>query len=253
MKKTVKEIKEMKEKVSVITCYDYSFAKAIDGQVDMILVGDSIGNVVLGYERTSKVEMEDMIRHLRAVRKGAPDTFIVCDLPHGSYEDENEAISNAKKLIQEGADAVKPEGKPNIVKALVDNNIEVMAHLGLLPQTAEKFSLVGKEEKEAEELFKEVRLVEEAGAFSVVLESVPGDLAEKITDEISIPTIGIGAGNKCSGQVLVLYDLLGLFPDFTPKFVRQYANLKEVVKKAVQNYSKDVKSGDFHSENETIR
>lgn len=254
MKKTVDDIKAMKgkEKIAVLTCYDYSFAKAMDGNVDIILVGDSLGNVVLGYDRTKYVTMQDMIRHLQAVRSGTPDTFIVADLPYASYNNEEDAIKSSKKLIKAGADAVKPEGKPEIVKVLADDGVEVMGHLGLLPQSAEKYGVVGKDEEEAKRIIGEAKKIEEAGAFSLVLESIPSKLAEEITNNLKIPTIGIGAGNKCDGQVLVLYDMLGLFPDFEPRFVRKYLNLKEDIRKAVQQYSKDIKEGRFPSENESF-
>lgn len=254
MKKTVDDIKAMKgkEKIAVLTCYDYSFAKAMDGNVDIILVGDSLGNVVLGYDRTKYVTMQDMIMHLQAVRSGTPDTFIVADLPYASYNNEEDAIKSSKKLIKAGADAVKPEGKPEIVKVLADDGVEVMGHLGLLPQSAEKYGVVGKDEKEAKRIIGEAKKIEEAGAFSLVLESIPSKLAEEITNNLKIPTIGIGAGNKCDGQVLVLYDMLGLFPDFEPRFVRKYLNLKEDIRKAVQQYSKDIKEGRFPSENESF-
>lgn len=254
MKKTVDDIKAMKgkEKIAVLTCYDYSFAKAMDGNVDIILVGDSLGNVVLGYDRTKYVTMQDMIRHLQAVRSGTPDTFIVADLPYASYNNEEDAIKSSKKLIKAGADAVKPEGKPEIVKVLADDGVEVMGHLGLLPQSAEKYGVVGKGEEEAKRIIGEAKKIEEAGAFSLVLESIPSKLAEEITNNLKIPTIGIGAGNKCDGQVLVLYDMLGLFPDFEPRFVRKYLNLKEDIRKAVQQYSKDIKEGRFPSENESF-
>ena len=255
MKKTTIELKSMKgkEKISVLTCYDYSFAKAIDDAVDIILVGDSLGNVILGYERTKKVKIEDMRRHVGAVRRGAPSTFIVADLPFGSYDTNKDAIENAKRLTDAGADAVKPEGNPEIVKALVDGGIEVMGHVGLLPQSAEKMGIVGRAEEEAERIIEEAKKIEEAGAFSVVVESVPESLGEKVSQAVGIPTIGIGAGNKADGQVLVIYDMLGLFPDFSPKFARKYMNLKEDVKKAVSDYSKDVKEGKFPSEEETLK
>jgi 3-methyl-2-oxobutanoate hydroxymethyltransferase len=240
-----------KEKIAMLTCYDYSFAKAMDENVDIILVGDTLGNVVLGYERTKNVTVEDMLVHFAAVRKGAPNTFIVADLPFGSYENEHAALLTAKKLISLGADAVKPEGKPEIVRALVNNKINVIGHLGLLPQTAEKFGVVGKEENESKRMISQAKEIEKAGAFSIVLESIPSALAEQITNEISIPTIGIGAGKECDGQVLVSYDMLGLFPDFKPKFVRQYIDLKNEVKNAVLEYSKDVKKGKFPSEKES--
>jgi 3-methyl-2-oxobutanoate hydroxymethyltransferase len=255
MKKSAEQIKDMKgkEKISVLTCYDYSFAKAIDGNVDIILVGDSLGNVILGYNRTKNVKIEDMLRHVSAVRRGTPNTFVVADLPFGSYNNEKDAIKNANLLIKSGADAIKPEGKPEIVQFLVKSGIKVMGHLGLLPQTAEKLGIVGRDEKDAEIILEEAKKIESAGAFCLVIESIPLLLAKKITDSIKIPTIGIGAGNKCDGQVLVLYDMLGLYPDFEPKFARKYLNLKEDIKNAVESYSKDVKSGNFPSEKESFK
>jgi len=253
MKKTVQQLKAMKgkEKISMLTCYDYSFAKAIGGRADILLVGDSLGNVVLGYPKTRNVLMEDMLRHVGAVRRGAPEAFIVGDLPFGAYENEKDALGNARRLLEAGADAVKPEGKPEIVRALAKAGIPVMAHLGLLPQTAEKFGVVGRGE-EGEKLLKESKEMEQAGAFSLVLETVPASLAKKVTQSISIPTIGIGAGKDTDGQVLVLYDLLGLFEDFKPKFVRKYARLANVVRQAVVEYSIDVKKGNFPSREESF-
>ena len=250
MKLSSAGIKAMKnkEKISVLTCYDYSFAKAIDGKVDIILVGDSLGNVVLGYDKTKKVTMEDMIRHLSAVRRGAPHTFVVCDLPYGSYDNQKDAVINGRKLINAGADAVKPEGNSKIVKALVVNGIEVMGHIGHLPQSATKV----KVHREWNKLLDEAKKLEEAGAFAIVLEMVQTDIAKKITDVVSVPTIGIGASNKCDGQVLVLYDLLGLYPDFSPKFARKYLTLKEDVKQAVKMFSDDVKKGEFPSSKESF-
>jgi 3-methyl-2-oxobutanoate hydroxymethyltransferase len=240
---TVKGMKG-KEKISVLTCYDYSFAKAIDGKVDIILVGDSLGNVVLGYERTKHVTLADMIRHLGAVRRGVKESLLVCDLPFGSYDTTTDAIKNAKALIDTGADGVKPEGRPEIVRALVDCGIPVMGHVGLLPQTAEKPGIVGKNEEDAQAITTLAKEIAAAGAFCVVIECVPSGLAKEITDSVSVPTIGIGAG-ECDGQVLVLYDLLGLFPDFAPKFARKYMDLQEEISKAVFSYSMDVKKGNF--------
>ncbi len=250
MKKRVQELRDMKgkEKIAVLTCYDYSFAKALDGKVDIILVGDSLGNVVLGYDKTKHVTMEDMIRHLGAVRRGAPNTFIVCDLPYGSYDNKKDAVLNARKLVKAGVDAVKPEGKPEIVKVLVNNGIEVMGHIGHLPQTANK----PKVHREWNKLLDDAKALEEAGAFTIVLEMVQIDIAKRITDAVTVPTIGIGASKDCDGQVLVIYDLLGLYPDFEPRFVRKYLTLKEDVKQAVKMYSDDVKKGDFPSKKESF-
>ncbi|MCK5739435.1 3-methyl-2-oxobutanoate hydroxymethyltransferase [bacterium] len=252
MKKTISETQAMKgrEKISMLTCYDYSFAKAIDGHVDLILVGDSLGNVVLGYQRTRHVTLDDMLRHLGAVSRGVTKSVIIADLPYGSYETPDMAIKNARQLIENGADAVKPEGRPDIVTALTAAKIPVMAHLGLLPQTAKTFRAVGRKEDEARHLLVQAAEMETAGAFSLVLECVPPVLAAKVSDLITIPTIGIGAGADCDGQVLVLYDMLGLYDDFQPKFVRHYARLKSAVADAVQQYTRDIKNGFFPTDEE---
>ena len=249
---TAQEIikKKNREKLSMITCYDYSFARAIDGRVDMILIGDSMGNVVLGYDRTAHVTMENILSHLQAVRRGAPNTFIIADLPAGSYETKQDALKNAKRLLDAGADAVKPEGKPEIIHSLTSNGIEVMGHLGYLPQTAEKFQVVGRDKTEADFLRQEAEKVQAAGAFSLVLECVPAPLAQHISQQLAIPTIGIGSGVECDGQVLVLYDMLGLFTDFKPKFVRRYAELANTVTNAIDNYVNDIKEKHFPSGNE---
>jgi len=237
----------------MLTCYDYSFARAMDGRVDLILVGDSMGNVVLGFERTTHVVLEDILRHVAAVRRGAPDTFIIGDLPYGTYETPEQAIAGAEQIIAAGADAVKPEGKPEIVAALTNAGFAVMGHLGLLPQTAEKFGIVGRQADEEQALLQAARDIENAGAFSVVLECVPLQVAENVTKHISIPTIGIGSGSATDGQVLVLYDMLGLYPDFKPKFVRRYAELGDAVSQAIQAYTEDVKSVQFPSETEAFK
>ncbi|MDZ7724325.1 MAG: 3-methyl-2-oxobutanoate hydroxymethyltransferase [candidate division KSB1 bacterium] len=241
------------EKLSMLTCYDYSFAGILDGLVDMILVGDSLGHVILGAESTKKVSMQDMLRHLSAVRKGAPNTFVVADLPFPVSQDTNEALTRARELVENGADAVKPEGNPQLVHELVQRDIPVMSHLGLLPQTAESFKVVGRTADEAELLIQQAQDIQHAGAFSVVLECVPAALARRITADLRIPTIGIGSGPDCDGQVLVLYDLLGLFPDFKAKFVRKYLNLQSLVREAVQSYTADVKNQRFPSEEESFK
>ena len=244
--------KKAQEKLCMLTCYDYSFAAAVGEHVDLILVGDSLGNVVLGHDRTKHVDMDDMLRHVAAVRRGAPHTFIVGDLPHGAYETPELAITNAERLLQAGADAVKPEGRPEIIRALTDHGIEVMGHLGLLPQTAEQFGVVGREKDIADKLVKEAKAVEAAGAFSVVLEMVPVSLAQAITEQLQILTIGIGSGKETDGQVLVLYDMLGLYPDFRPKFVRAYADLKSVITDAVKSFRDDTKTQRFPSDKESF-
>ncbi len=218
----------------------------------MILVGDSLGNVVLGYDRTKHVDMNDMLRHVAAVRRGAPNTFIVGDLPYGAYETPELAITNAERLLRAGADAVKPEGRPEIIRALTDHGIEVMGHLGLLPQTAEQFGVVGREKEIGEKILKEAKAVEAAGAFAVVLEMVPVSLAKSITEHVHILTIGIGSGKETDGQVLVLYDMLGLYPDFRPKFVRAYADLQSIVTDAIKSFRDDTKAQRFPSDKESF-
>ena len=245
--------KKNQEKLSMLTCYDYSFARILDGLVDIILVGDSLGNVVLGEQSTRAVMIEDISRHLRAVRRGAPNTFIVADLPFSASYNKQEALTRARQLLEMGADAVKPEGKPELVQQLVHHDIPVMSHLGLLPQTAESFKVVGRRPDEAERLIEEARDIQKAGAFSLVLECVPAGLARQITADLEIPTIGIGSGPDCDGQVLVLYDLLGLFPDFQAKFVRQYLDLKTLVREAIERYSDDVKNHRFPSDEESFK
>lgn len=244
------QAKKGREKLSMITCYDYSFARALDGRVDLILVGDSLGNVILGCDRTTCVTMSDMLRHLSAVRRGAPHTFIVSDLPANSYETPEMAIQHAQQLLDHGADAIKPEGRPDVVAALTAKDIPVMSHLGYLPQTAETFKIVGKQQEEAQELYQQAHAVQEAGAFSVVLECVPSDVAKHLSEQLAIPTIGIGSGVQCDGQVLVLYDMLGLFDEFKPRFVRRYLNMAELVSQAVEQFSEDIRTQKFPSKQE---
>jgi 3-methyl-2-oxobutanoate hydroxymethyltransferase len=250
MKKTVKNIMDMKgkEKISVLTCYDYSFAKAMNDEVDILLVGDSMGNVVYGHDSTRNVTMEEMIAHTQAVRNGAPNSFIVADMPYLSDKSAGEAVMNAKLLLDAGADCVKVEGKPEIVRVLVNEGIDVMGHIGHLPQTATKASV----HREWNKLFEEAKSLEVAGSFCIVLEMVQTDIAKQISDSLTVPTIGIGAGAECDGQVLVSYDMLGLFADFKPKFVKKYLNLKEEVKQAIKQYSKEVKEKRFPSGSESF-
>ncbi len=229
----------------MITCYDYSFAKLVDGLADIILVGDSLGNVVLGYDTTRKVEFNDMLRHTAAVARGLEETFMVADLPHRTYETPEQAVGSARQLLEAGAEAVKPEGSPDTVKALVDAGMPVMGHVGLLPQSAESTTVRGREEDQAELILAQAKAIDEAGAFSLVIECVPEALGARITREVTCPTIGIGAGPDCDGQVLVLYDLLGLFNDFKPKFVKRFGDVGEDVKKAVALYSDEVKTKKF--------
>ena len=247
MKITVDKVKSMKgkEKVSMLTAYDFPTASIMDGIVDMILVGDSLGMVVLGYENTSNVTMQDMIRHTEAVARAVKQSLLIGDLPVNSYNNEKDAIENARKLIKAGADCVKIENQHEIAKALVREGIEIMGHVGLTPQTITNFKVQGKDEESSKKIIEEAKALDKAGCFSIVLECVPVDLAKKITEEISIPTIGIGAGPYSDGQVLVMHDTLGLFEKFKPKFVKRYVNIAEEMKKAFIQYNKEVKEGKF--------
>ena len=245
------------EKLSMLTAYDYSTAKLEDESgINGILVGDSLGNVVLGYEDTVSVTMEDMIHHGAAVARGAKNALVVVDMPFMSYEvTVEEAVRNAGRLMKEGrAGAVKLEGGVRVaeqIRAIVKAGIPVMGHIGLTPQSINVFGgfkVQGKSEEAARALLADAKAVEEAGAFAVVIEAVPAALAQLITDAVSIPTIGIGAGAGCDGQILVYQDMLGMFSDFTPKFVKRYANVGEVMREAFANYAAEVASGAFPTE-----
>lgn len=251
---TFKQAKENGEKLTMLTAYDYSTAKLIDeAGINSILVGDSLGNVILGYEDTISVTMEDMIHHSAAVARGAKSALVVCDMPFMSYQTSvYDAVVNAGRLMKEGrAGAVKLEGGKEVcpqIKAIVDAGIPVCAHLGLTPQSINAFGgfkVQGKTEAAAKKLIEDALAVEEAGAFALVLECVPAALAELVTKKISIPTIGIGAGNVCDGQVLVYQDMLGMFSDFTPKFVKKFADIGTVMKEAFKAYDAEVKEGSF--------
>ena len=257
---TFKQAKENGEKLTMLTAYDYSTAKLIDeAGINSILVGDSLGNVILGYEDTISVTMEDMIHHSAAVARGAKNALVVCDMPFMSYQTSvYDAVVNAGRLMKEGrAGAVKLEGGKEVcpqIKAIVDAGIPVCAHLGLTPQSINAFGgfkVQGKTEAAAKKLIEDAKAVEEAGAFAVVLECVPAALAELVTKKISIPTIGIGAGNVCDGQVLVYQDMLGMFSDFTPKFVKKFADIGTVMKEAFKAYDAEVKAGSFPSSEHT--
>ena len=259
---TFKEAKEKHEKLTMLTAYDYSTAKLIDeAGINSILVGDSLGMVCLGYEDTLSVTMEDMIHHTRAVSRGAKNALVVADMPFMSYQTSvYDAVVNAGRLMKEGrAQAVKLEGGKEVVeqiRAIVSASIPVVAHIGLTPQSINAFGgfkVQGKSEEAAKRLLEEAKAVEEAGAFAVVLECVPAKLAEFISKKISIPTIGIGAGAGCDGQVLVYQDMLGMYSDFVPKFVKQYAKVGEVMKKAFEEYIKEVKDGVFPEEKHTFK
>lgn len=255
MRRTIGNMRSSKgkAKITVLTAYGYSIARAIDeAGVDIILVGDSLGNVVLGYESTRDVTMEDMLRHTGAVGRGAKNCLIVADMPYKSDETMGLAVKNAKLLMKAGAHAVKVEGKPEIVEALVKEDILVMGHTGLLPQTAEQMNVQGRTEKEAKRILDEAVALEKAGCFAVVLECISSALAKRITETVKIPTIGIGSGPDCDGQVLVSNDMLGLF-DKVPKFVRKYANLHDDIKNAVRAYIKDVNGRTFPSDKESFK
>lgn len=259
---TFKESKKNGEKLTMLTAYDYTTAKLLDESgIDSILVGDSLGMVVLGYDDTLSVTMEDMIHHSAAVARGAKNALIVTDMPFMSYQTSvYDAVVNAGRLVKEGgAQAVKLEGGIEFcehIKAIVKASIPVCAHIGLTPQSINAFGgfkVQGKGKEEAQRLLDEARAIEEAGAFAVVLECVPAKLAKKISESISIPTIGIGAGAGCDGQVLVYQDMLAMYSDFKPKFVKQYAQIGSVMKDAFRQYIDEVKSGAFPSEEHTFK
>lgn len=264
MKNTVSTFREQKakgEKISMLTAYDYSTAKLMDeAGINGILVGDSLGMVVLGYEDTLPVTMEDMIHHTAAVCRGAKNTLVVGDMPFMSYQvSVEEAVYNAGRLMKEGrCQAVKLEGGASVcpqIRAITNASIPVMAHIGLTPQSINAFGgfkVQGKSEEAAKKLLEDAKAVEEAGAFAVVLECVPAKLAELISKSISIPTIGIGAGAGCDGQILVYQDMLGLFSDFTPKFVKKYANVGEMMTQAFRDYIADVREGSFPAPEHTF-
>lgn len=258
---TFRNAKQKNERLTMLTAYDYSTAKLIDASgIDSVLVGDSLGMVMLGYEDTLSVTMEDMIHHTKAVARGVKDALVVSDLPFMSYQTSvYDAVVNAGRLIKEGrAQAVKLEGGLEVypqIKAIVEASIPVMAHLGLTPQSVNAFGgfkVQGKDEEAARSLIEQAKAVEAAGAFAVVLECIPAKLAELITKSISIPTIGIGAGNGCDGQVLVYQDMLGLYSDFTPKFVKRYAEIGPQMENAIEDYISEVKSGAFPAAEHTF-
>ncbi len=250
----IRNKKNTRDKITMLTAYDFSMASLIDkARVDIVLVGDSLGMVVLGYDSTVPVTMEEMLHHCSAVRRGVKRAFVVGDMPFMSYQVSGEqALRNAGRFVKEaGCHAVKLEGGEAIaptISRIVQAGIPVMGHIGLTPQTATAlggFKVQGKDEASARQLLKDAKAVAGAGAFSLVLECVPSPLAKAITDEIDIPTIGIGAGPHCDGQVLVTNDLLGLFPRFVPKFVKKYADLAPIIQEALAGFIQDVSSGSF--------
>ncbi|MGB9886075.1 MAG: 3-methyl-2-oxobutanoate hydroxymethyltransferase [Moorellales bacterium] len=255
-------LKQQGKKITMLTAYDYTQAQLVEeAGVDLILVGDSLGMTMLGLASTVPVTMEEMLHHTKAVVRGAPNTFVIADLPFLSYQvSREEAIRNAGRLIKEGgADAVKLEGGGPMVavaRAIVEAGIPVQGHLGLTPQTAAQlggYKVQGREERQARQIIEDARALEEAGCFSLVLECVPMELAAEITRSLSIPVIGIGAGPHCDGQVLVFHDVLGLFRRFVPKFVKQYAQLREPIVEAFRTYVREVQEGVFPDEEHSFR
>ncbi len=253
----LREMKKEKKKIIILTAYDYQMAKLLDEVgVDILLVGDSLGMVILGYETTLSVTMDEMLHHTKAVSKGTKRAMVVGDMPFMSYQiSVGEALKNAGRFLQEGgAHAVKLEGGEEIaltVEKIVKAGIPVMGHLGLTPQSVHQiggYKVRGREEAQAKKLIQDAKILDEIGVFSIVLECVPAELAKEITQVVSVPTIGIGAGRYCDGQVLVTQDMLGLFDKFVPKFVKQYVKLSDSIKKAVKDYIDEVHSGKFPSD-----
>lgn len=262
-KKTVFEIADTKKKgkkLAVLTAYDFSMALIIDSNdIDIILVGDSAGMVMLGYPNTRPVRMAEMLLFCRAVSNATSKAMITVDMPFGSYQKSiDKAISNAVRLIKAGADSVKLEGGEEIfdrIKALVDTGIPVMGHIGYKPQTSSMWNFskaAGKTKESALKLLHDAKVIEKAGAFGIVLEMVTAEAAEIITKNLSIPTIGIGSGPVCDGQVLVTYDMLGIYQNFKPRFVKKYLDLNQLIAASVQTYSREVKSGIFPSNEKVI-
>ena len=242
-----------KEKITMLTAYDYQTSKILDEVgIDLILVGDSLGMVVQGYSDTKSVTVEDMVYHTRVVARGAKKTPIIGDMPINSDRTPEDALKNARRFLEAGAHGVKIEGnKSEVIKALLSNGVPVMGHLGLLPQTASSYRLRGKQPEEAEKIFNDALEIEKLGVFSIVLECIPENLAKKITDAVNVPTIGIGAGKYCDGQVLVINDMLGLDQSFSPKYLKRYANLYQIIKEAVESYLHEVKTGKYPDEEHT--
>lgn len=250
----LRQMKEEGKKITMLTAYDYSTAKLLDeSDIDVLLVGDSLGQVMLGYDSTIPVTMDEMIHHVKAVVRGTKNAMVVGDMPFMSYHlTKEESLRNAGRFLKEGgANAVKLEGGAEVaetIKAIVDVGIPVVGHLGLTPQAINVlggYRVQGKDEETAKKIIADAKILEQAGAFAIVLEAIPASLAKIISKEVQVPTIGIGAGNGCDGQVLVVQDLLGLFSDFTPKFVKKFANLKPLIQEALGKYKAEVQSGAF--------
>jgi 3-methyl-2-oxobutanoate hydroxymethyltransferase len=256
---TLQKMKAAGEKISMITAYDFSFAKIFDtAGIDIILVGDSASNVMAGHETTLPITLDQMIYHAQSVVRGIDRCLVVVDMPFGSYQSDSKiALASAIKIMKEtGGHSVKFEGGEEVVdsvKKITSAGIPVMGHLGLTPQSIYKFgtyTVRAKEEEEANKLKRDALLLQEAGAFAVVLEKIPATLAKEVSESLIIPTIGIGAGGDCDGQVLVMHDMLGINTEFKPRFLRQYLNMNEQITGAVQQYIKDVKSNDFPNDSE---
>jgi 3-methyl-2-oxobutanoate hydroxymethyltransferase len=257
---TLQRMKASGKKISMLTAYDFSFSKIFDeAGIDVLLVGDSASNVMAGHETTLPITLDQMIYHAASVIRGVKRCLVVVDMPFGSYQSNGDiALASAIRIMKEtGAHAIKLEGGEEVVdsvKRIISAGIPVMGHLGLTPQSIYKFgtyNVRAKEEAEAEKLKRDAKLLEEAGCFGLVLEKIPAQLAKEVSESLQIPTIGIGAGNYCDGQVLVMHDMLGINTEFRPRFLRQYLNLHEQITGAVQNFIKDVKSGDFPNESES--
>ncbi|MEE1103345.1 MAG: 3-methyl-2-oxobutanoate hydroxymethyltransferase, partial [Alistipes sp.] len=253
------EMKQRGEKIAMLTSYDYSTAKIVDAAgVDVILVGDSAANVMAGYETTLPITLDNMIYHAKSVVRGVNRALVVVDLPFGTYQGNSKvALDSAIRIMKETeADAVKMEGGEEILESIeriISAGIPVMGHLGLTPQSIHKFgtyNVRAKEQAEADKLAHDAKLLEQAGCFAIVLEKIPASLAERVSESLHIPTIGIGAGRGCDGQVLVVHDMLGINKDFSPRFLRRYADLHTIMTQALENYVSDVKSRDFPNETE---
>lgn len=257
---TLKRMKDAGEKIAMITAYDFSFAKLFDAAgIDVILVGDSASNVMAGHETTLPITLDQMIYHAQGVVRGINRCLVVVDMPFGTYQSNSDiALASAIKIMKEsGGHSIKLEGGEEVVesiKKIVSAGIPVMGHLGLTPQSIYKFgtyTVRAKEEAEASKLKTDIKLLEEAGCFAVVLEKIPAALAKEVSESVGIPTIGIGAGPHCDGQVLVMHDMLGINTEFKPRFLRQYSNLGEQITSAIQQYVGDVRGGSFPNESES--
>jgi len=256
----LREMKHRGEKISALTAYDFFTAKVMDEVgIQLILVGDSLGMAVLGYENTLPVTMDEMVHHTKAVARAKPQALLVADMPFMTYSTVQAALENAGRFIQAGAEAVKLEGGETVidqVRALVENGVPVLGHVGLLPQSILEtggYKIQGRTTQSAERVLRDAKAVEQAGAFAMVIEGTTTAVAEQVTKAVSIPTLGIGAGPHCDGQVLVSNDMLGLFTWFTPKHVKRYANLSEEMRKAFAAYKSEVESGEFPGVEQTFR